>query len=396
MVSLNERQALANLAGTDPQMKRFQCFLSGEKLRKEDACGVHEELLQAISIKDNTRFKEVAERIGQRKISVDSDWCHDDYLIFLLLLGHELFGRPLTFLSQIIEVRRNNPNPIPRKINDFFSSLERHEFGIDGEFCFLKIPFLHLVGKLHLGPTEALRALRAISVPGLTDQMPPFLHLLTITAHDLILTERQPIETETVLQLMDGLEAHSKNLSLRQWWRILTVLPGRMIWTLLVFGAGLSSILFGFGKELFAVYHKSIDGRTRPSIISVVGIHDVSTNLPIEALWLARTLPQDGSGKRNLFVTVEGAPFGAATPAFIVEASHPEKPIKGAFAFTQASSEGIRPFTVVPVQRDGGRFRAIIPEQPKGQRLCFVLEFEADAKDNIDNLGKRIVLRPLQ
>jgi hypothetical protein len=401
MVSLEQRQALGALSEADPHLKRFQLFLAGESIAEADLreCGVREELLSAIISKDSVRFKSVATEIGRRKISSGSDWCQDDYLLFLLVLGNEVFGHPLTFLRDVIEARRNNPNPIPRKINEVFAALERQEFGIIGEFCFLKIPFLHLAGKLRLGPSEAGRALRAMSEPGLFDQLTPFLQLLMQKAYDIVLTERQPLATETTTELIEGFETHAKDLSLRQWGRVVAALPGRVILALIavVAGAGVIPVLIGVGKGLVES-RSSTEARIRPTAIAMVGVREPGSDLPTEALLLAKALPRSGTvpGKRPLLITVEGAPFITATPSFVVEVSHPERPINDAFAFTQAITGGMRPFTVVPIQRDAGRFRAILSEQPKGQRLLFVLEFEADANEDAQSVGRRIVLRPLQ
>jgi hypothetical protein len=401
MVSLRQRQALAGLSEADPHLKKFQLFLAGENIGDagRGKGGVREELLSAIISNDSVRFKDAAVEIGRRKISAGSDWCQDDYLLFLLVLGNELFGRPLTFLPKVIEARRNNPNAIPRKINQVFAALDRQEFGINGEFCFLKIPFLRLAGKLRLGPSEADRALRAMSEPGLFDQLTPFLQLLMQKAYDIVLTERQPLATETTTQLIEGFETHAKDLSLRQWLRVVVALPGRMIFTVIALlpGAGVIPVLIGMGKELVES-RSSTEVRRRPTVIAVVGVREPGSHLPTEALLLAKTLPRSGvvPGKRPLLITVEGAPFTTATPSFVVEVSHPEKPINNAFAFTETVTEGVRPFTVVPVQRDAGRFRAILSEQPKGQRLLFVLEFEADANEDVQSVGRRIVLRPLQ
>lgn len=401
MVSLEQRQALATLAEGDPQLKRFQLLLSGEKLVRADshAGDVREELLLAISSNDSEGFKDAAAKIGQRKISVDSDWCQDDYLLFLLLLGNELFGRSLTFLTSVIEVRRKNPNPIPQKINEVFAALERQEFGIDGEFCFLKIPFLHLAGKLRLGPSEAMKALGAMSEHQAFDQLSPFLKLLTQKAYDLVLTERQPLATETTTQLIEGFETHARNLSLRQWWQVVVALPGRMILALICgfVALGLVPVLIGAGKSLIESYY-SEERRSRPSGIDIVGVRETGPDLPDEVLILAKMMSRltDTPGKSSLLVSVEGAPFDTATPAFVVEVSHPEKPIINGVAFSQPANGSIRPFTIVPVQRDGGRFRAILPEQPIGQRLFFVLEFEAAADEDAQSLGRDIMLRPLQ
>ncbi|HXU38344.1 MAG TPA: hypothetical protein VN937_18455 [Blastocatellia bacterium] len=401
MVSLEQRQALAVSSEADQQLKRFQLLLEGETLAAggSDPSGVREELLVAISSKDPIRFKDVAAKIGERRISAESDWCQDDYLVFLLVLGNELFGHPLKFLTSVIEARRKNPNPIPRKINDVFAALERQEFGIEGEFCFLKIPFLRLAGKLRLSPSEAQRAICAMSEPELFDQMSPFMKLLMQKAYDLVLTERQPLATETASQLMEGIEQHAKDLSLHQWWRVLAALPGRLLWALIaiVISAGLIPVLFGVGKGIVQSY-KSEELRVRPQVLGISEIREPGFDLPTEALLLAKTLsgPRDVPERRSLLITVESAPFATATPPFAVEVSHPERPISNAFAFTQSSTEGMRAFTVLPVQRDGGRFRAVLPEEPAGQRLYFVLDFEADPSEDVLSVGRSIILRPLQ
>jgi len=158
-------------------LRAIRRVISKDPLPADDSKGdgIREELLSAIASNDSARFKESATKIGQRKISAESDWCQDDYLLFLLLLGNQKFGRPLVFLSSVIEARRQNPNPIPQKINEVFAALDRGEFGIDGQFGFLKIPFLHLAGKLRLGPPEARKAIEAMSAPGLLEQISPFL-----------------------------------------------------------------------------------------------------------------------------------------------------------------------------------------------------------------------------
>lgn len=400
MVSLEQRQSLAVIAEADPQLKRFQLLLAGAPVPGYDSegCDLREKLLLAICSKDAGRFKTTAAEVGKRRVSADSDWCQDDYLLFLLVLGNELFGRPLTFLRSVIEARRNNPNPIPRKINDVFAALERQEFGIEGELCFLKIPFLRLADKLRLGPSEAQRAIGEMSDPELFDQLSPFLKLLTQKAYDLILTERQPLATETAAQLIEGFEHHARDLSLRQWWRVIVALPGRILLTLfaIVASLGLVPVLIGVGHRIVDSYKS--ESRIRPMTLAVAGIREAGSDLPTEALLLAKTLPPPTSlpGDRSLLITVESAAFVTATPPFVVEVSHPEEPIYGAFAFTQGVAEGVRPFTVVPVQRDGGRFRAILPEQPIGQKLSFVLEFEVDAYQDAQSVGERVVLRALQ
>ena len=332
----------------DQQLKRLQLLLDGERSASSGSAdrGLHGQLLTAIAGNDAARFKELGNELGQRKINPESDWCHDDYLLFLLLLGKEKFRGPMPFLAQVMDVRRKNANPVPRKINEVFAALDREEFGIDGEFGFLKIPFLHLVGKLRIGPSEAKKALQAMSTPGLLDQMSPFLKLLTIKAHDLVLVERQPVPTETTAQLIEGIEAHAKDLSLRNCWHIFTALPARISWGLVVGLGVVFPILIGVGKGLVDAYPKDI--RSRPVSVAVSGVREAGSELPAEALIVAKALTQPvGPGKRSVVISVLTAPFATATPAFVIEASHPDKTIRNAFALLKGDSESSRAFTGV-------------------------------------------------
>jgi hypothetical protein len=399
MVSLRDRQALAVTAEADQELKRLQRLLNEEgEIPGCTGDGLHEKLLASIASNETARFNEVASELGERKIKPESDWCQDDYLLFLLLLGKEKFGCTLPFLAQVIEARRKNPNSLPRKINEVFAALYREEFGLDGEFGFLKIPFLHLVGKLRVGPTEAKKAMQSMSVPGLLDQLSPFLKLLTMKAYDLVLLERQPLPTETTAQLIEGFEAHAKDLSLSTWWRVLTALPGRFIWAMIlgIVGLGLIPFLFGVGKGLVETF-ASKEVRVRPEAMTVTDSREPGPELPMEALMLANALPQPvGPGKRSHLISVHASTFDTPTPAFVVEVSHPSKPIRSAFAFVQSHDDGPGVFTIVPVQRDGGRFRALLPPQPQGTTINFVLDIEAEITEDVNTVRQGIVLRSLQ
>lgn len=399
MVSLNDRQALAASAVADSQLKKLQLFLDGEHSTDVGGAGdgLHERLLAAIIGNDPAQYNRAAGELSQRKIKPESDWCHDDYLLFLLLLGKEKFGSKLSFLAQVIDCRRKNSNPVPRKINEVFAALERQEFGIDGEFGFLKIPFLHLVGKLRIGPVEAKKAIQAMSVPALLDQLSPFLKLLTTKAYDLVLTERQPIALETGAQLIEGIEIHGKDLSLRNWWQILTALPGRFIWGTIVaiLGLGLIPILFGVGKGLVDVQIQK-ENRIRPEPISIESIREPGSEVSPELSILIDKIRKPTSpGGKSLIIIVATQPFATATPAFVVESSHPNIPIRNAFAFVQNSDQDPRIFTIIPVQRDAGRFRALIPQLDASSRVVFALEMEIGGGEDAAAIGKAIVLRSL-
>ncbi len=401
MVSLEHRQDLATLVAQDSQLQRLESLLNGTTVppSKSGELGVREQLLSAVVDNDASGFRRVADAIGGRRISPESDWCQDDYLVFLLLLGQEKFGERLLFVNTVIEARTTNVNPIPRKLNDVFGAISRQEFGIDGEFGFLKIPFLNLVGKLRIGPPEAKKVLKAMSKPGLLENMPPFLRLLAQKAHDLVLTERYPSEMENAAQLVERFESHAKEFSLSDWTKVLTALPGRVLIAIgtAIIGLGVFPVLFGIGKGIVDA-GQNAPIRLRPAGLAINLVHVPGPELPPEAAVLVKSLqaPTIETDHHSLTLVIEAEAFSSATPAFVVEVSHHDHPIRSAFAFTKSASTGNGSFTIVPVARDGGRFRAMVPEQPIGATLCFVVEFDAPSSETEQSASRRLALRALE
>jgi hypothetical protein len=401
MVSLSRRRDIAQLVAAGQDLHAFQRLLEGRRVDEQDLnmSGIREQLLVSISAQDASRFSKVAMEVGKRKISNDSDWCQDDYLVFLLILGNDLFDRPLTFLRSLLEVRRANPNPIAYGINEVFSALEREAYGIEGEYCFLKIPFLHLTGKLKLGVAEARRALQALSAGSAFEHMSPFMQLLALKAHDIILTERQPLVAETVSQVIEALEANAGQLTIGQWWRVVFALPGRLWLGVVgsVVGLGLIPVLFGMGSSLMGQVPPRFP-REIPHSIHVATVRGLGPEFPQQIRFLLSGSPPASvaSDGKPVAVALAIAPFQRPTRPFVVEISHQDKQIEKALAFTAVGPlSAATPFTVVPMQRDSGRFRALLPEQEKGAQLYIVLELVVASNQSAQVLARQLVLRPL-
>lgn len=398
MVSLEDRLATEAQAQAHSELGRFKLLLQGGPVPASASRGLHEELLDALAARDSATFETITAKVAQRRISPDADWCRDDYLLVLLLLGEQLFAKPLPFLATLLDTRANNPNPLPRKINQVFSSLHGQDYDLGGELAYLKIPFLHLSGRLRLTANDAIEVLQAIAVPAVFKQFSPLLQLITERAYDLVLTQRTPLEAETTIQLVEAVQKHAPNLTLSQWRTIFGALRGRLIIVLLLSMAGLAvlPVLFGFGQKL-AVSLRTPDVRVRPNHIGIAGWRGTG-DLPREAVMISETMLRQASlaGLSTILVTIDAQPFATATPAFAIEASHPERPIVNAFAFTRPKPESDDEFLVVPVQKDGGRFRALIPEGAAGQKFSFVLQFQTMQGELARGIAERVVLRPLQ
>jgi hypothetical protein len=75
--------------------------------------------------------------------------------------------------------------------------------------------------------------------------------------------------------------------------------------------------------------------------------------------------------------------------------SHPEKAIRRAIGFIQYTNNGERPFTVIPVQKEEGQYRLLLPELEAGAQLVILLNVEIDSKEAVDAVRNRFVLRTL-
>lgn len=400
MVSLTQRHDLADAIRADPDLQRIQALLDGGTVVGGNALNndVRDQLLFAIHAKDGKKFNEIGVDLAKRKIGPKSDWCQDDFLVFLLLLGNQIFGHSVSCLQQVIDARRHTPNSLPQKINEVFAALYRQEFAIDGEMAFLKVPFLHLTGDLKIGPSDAEKVLASVSDIDLWNQFSPFLRLLTQKAHDLVLISRMPQVAETSEELIEGFKKHASSLTLRQWWNVLLSLPGKLVVS--VVGAalvlGLIVVLFGFGKGLAEKEFKS--DRKRPDVISLKSASATPSNLPSGAA-IFQTFLQNNpatAGQRVLTVTLTCEPFSAPTPSFVIEVSHPEKAIQDAIAFTQEADTGERPFTVIPIQKDAGRYRLVLPQLDAGAQLVILVNIDIGPKETEDSVKSRFVLRSLQ
>ena len=400
MVSLEYRHELERIIDADPDLNRVRDLLAGKTVHHdwEPSDRIHDQILCALSKRDRPGFEQVIANISRRRITPNSDWCHDDFLIFLLLAGNRLFDVEMPFLAAALDVRRQSPNPIPLAITEVLASLYRGEHDFSGELGFLKIPFLHITGGVKVGPGEAAKILNAISNPKYWQSFSPFLRLLTLTAHDLTLTLRAPKPAETTDELIEGFKKHSASLTLRQWWDLLVSLPARLVWSIVGALVGLSilTFLFGLGREYAGTL--LVENRTRPDVVRIQSVLHPPPGKSKEMKLLAQSLETVPATPKNTSqnLAVQCVAFQNSTPPFVVEVSLPDRPIRNLIAYTQPADAGTRVFTLLPVQHLQGRYRLLLPEQDKSDQLVIMLNIELTQADNIDEVKTKIVLRSLE
>jgi hypothetical protein len=248
MVSLEDRDSILTRAEADDELRQFHSFLFEKPVADVGQPQViHAVLMRSIASSDKQEFRCRLAEIERRRITAESEWCQNDCLVFLVLLGCRKFSIDMGFAGEILAAREQNRNPETRKINEVFQSLRRGEDAMEGEYCFLKIPFLHLLGKLELDVDSSKYAYEMLTRPRLLYDLPPFDQLLALRAYDLILFARKPTEAENFDQLIKAVENTAERLTIRQLFRLISAARVRSLLIVASLLLTVATILGGFG-----------------------------------------------------------------------------------------------------------------------------------------------------
>lgn len=392
MVSMIDNLQVLSLADSDPCLQAVIDLIEGNKvsLKEVESLNIRERLLLSIANSDERQFKSLGDSIGERSISPNSEWCHDDFLVFLLLLGNQMFNCKYVFIQSILDVRRSNGNALPQKINEVFVALYRKDYSLSGEMAFVKLPFLSLIGELQINTSEAKSVYTDLINPNLYQQLSPFFKVLAHKAFESILFDRADFEVESVSQLISLLGRESENLNFKHIWNIVFNLPLKLLVPFLAIVFTSTLILYSSFQLALSVYedHKSVvpyDFRVKTMSLGTDSLH-----------WVAKALVKDfgyseASSDRLVVITSESTPNVGHD--FVIEVSTIRANIKEAVVYIQHNDSGATAVTVVPVQNNGNQIRVFVPEFDFGGQLVFAILLENSGKD-IKSIKDDLIIRP--
>jgi hypothetical protein len=329
-----------------------------------------------------------------RKTSATSGWYENDCLIFLLLLGCEQFGCDRTFLDPIMTARDRNTNPTPKRVNEIFRALRRSEHGMDGEFAFIKVTFLHLAKSVTLASPDAEKIYRELTRPGLLGELSPFLQLLALRAFDLVLFQRRPKPIENFDELIKSLESYREKASVRQALQILWAMPYK--WLM----AAISAVLLGLSVSAGWTQHyferANATRGQRPAALQMAASSDaLQSTIPVVRALAQQSLTKAATGEHWSTVAIESSHFPTASPKFSVEASTQAGTIIAAYALLTTTVDGGLAQTVVPVQVGTHSARSFLPPSEPGSYVVFILIIKTDAPMDAAKIATTVSLRPL-
>ena len=393
MVPLTEMDKIVRRAKSDREMRGIYAFLFREAFVASDAANYpHAVLLQAVALGEKSTFLEQVTEIKRRRTSEGGGWYDNDSLIFLLLVGCERFEIGRGFLDGILAARDRNANPIPKRVNEVFRAIQRKEYGMEGQFSFIKIPFRELTGGLDLSNTDAEKAYTELARGEILEQLSPFLQLLGIRAFELVLFHRKPVKYENFDELVRGVESVKENASLRQVVSLMWALPYK--WLLLVLLAVLP-FFFGLGEKAFLLSHESSTARVRPATLGISG----STEGKGSPLTGVRALARDlmaRQGTNTIAVAISTSRLTEASPKFSVELSLSTVDLLDGYAVLVRPGDGGPNEMILPVQKNRESLRAFVPATDPESYLIFELVVRSPTPRDAGQIASLATIRTLE
>lgn len=385
-------------AKADAEMRAVYAFLFGEAFDPATASNYpHAALLCAVAQNDKSAFCAQVEEFKRRRTSEGSGWYDNDSLVFLLLLGCERFQVDRAFLEKILAARDRNTNPVPKRVNEVFRALQRKEYGMEGEFSFIKIPFLDLTRQLALSSNTAEKPYLELTGSGSINKLSPFLQLLAARAYDLILFHRKPQRYESFDELVRAVEALKEHTSFRQVLTLVWALPYK--WVMLVFLV-LLPFIFGVGQKAFVLSRDATPNRSRPAALSVIGGSNALTHALIGVRVLANQVTSTNQPVKPRdhisTVSVEVSRLSQAAPKFSVELLVNSIDLADGCALLVQPSDGGDSETILPVQKTRGAIRAFVPPAEAGAYLIFVLALRTPDVPDPGKIASLVTVRALE
>lgn len=242
MVSLGERERIVHEALGDPSLANVYRLIFDQPIETPIEGDKLGRMVSAISNSRKREFERLWDDFTSRVVTPETDWIHNDCLMFLLVLGSKIFNLSSGSIDAVLIARESNTNPAARKSNHVFRSLARQEYSLEGEYAFVKAVYLDLTGQLSLNRASSMALFDALTDPNLLSELPPFLRLLAIRAFDLLVNANAPTRENTYAEIVESIRRLSPQWTLKETLNLVRVLPLKLsITLLLVFVTALSS-----------------------------------------------------------------------------------------------------------------------------------------------------------
>lgn len=258
MVSLDARNQFID----DLRQSEASCFALAlvfkEKCASVAPITLADRVACSVISNDQGAFRQIIEELKGRKVKAESDWVLDDFLLFGLLLGEKKFGIGSPLCRSIIGERRPS-NDLDIGLNDALRSLSYDAMAVEGAFSFVKLVFCDLVGRRRIDSDVARVVYRELTNSEMIGRLSTFPRLLAYRAFDILVVDGIEEEIDSTDAIVAAIEARAENMSIRDWWKIVSAMrPTVLCWLV---GAVFTLCSFSFGLGWWLNPGEKTDGK---------------------------------------------------------------------------------------------------------------------------------------
>lgn len=160
-------------------------------------------------------------------------------------MGNKKFGGKTIVAGSILDARK----PVvshDKKLQTVFGALAHDACTLEGEYAFVKVVFLQLIGRLHFSPTEAKEVYEELTQIDIAS-LPRFTRLLAYRAYDLLITNQVVPKLDSIGSIVAEIQQRSSDITVGDWSKLVFAMKGTKLYSVFVILAAIVVASFWAG-----------------------------------------------------------------------------------------------------------------------------------------------------
>lgn len=239
MVSLTEQHAAILSAQNDPELSGYLDFLNGKHSIQWSNTIPHVGLISAACDSNEKAFRRELLQLESRQISSNSEWIHNNTLIFFLLLGCNKWKIETILFDRIWDLDPGG-NRYETEMRFALRSIHRKQRSYDGEYGFVKLGHDLLLDSNIVLEDDLTTVFQNLYSKEVYELEEGFFALLANWVFRAIVTRVKPAKEMSIERAVSCLANHQSKISLSLAWQLVRSLSISVIISIL----GLLSSIF--------------------------------------------------------------------------------------------------------------------------------------------------------
>jgi hypothetical protein len=244
MVSIISRSDFVRQFESDEYTTALVDFLLGNLLRKSNnvstsnANEISKQVFYALQNNDKELFSELYQEITRRKPKSDSEWVHNDILLFAVTLGTKKFNLNKQWLDEVLSIRIEHSHEESKLITQTYIDVLKGNLENAGNHRPLMIVLKYLLG-FPVGSNEYVNSVyEEIIQSPFPYSKAAFINLICLKGYDIILLSKGLMDLDRQRDIEDFITHFNKRINQVAsffWWLLLLLVVVLSVGFLLIY-----------------------------------------------------------------------------------------------------------------------------------------------------------------